>query len=160
MPKGYWVGPGPSTNKLKKGSEMVLASTSVHMVERAPQNGYHLCSCPQGELRLPPASPGGSPRQQEDLIQVPFKLLLLPWVPEHMRFCVCLLRVESPSHSSLALLKVSPAGLQSQMFWGLVFPVQDPWLGSPVWESDDLLIEENLCNCNYSPILLPWGYRS
>ena len=40
---------------------MVLASTSVHMVERALGNGCHQCLCPQGEFQLPPVSPGGSP---------------------------------------------------------------------------------------------------
>ena len=38
--------------------------------------------------------------------------------------------------SHLGLLKVSLAGLQNQMLWGLVFPVQDPWAGSPMWGSD------------------------
>ena len=33
------------------------------------------------------------------------------------------------SHSSLTLWKVSPAGFQSQTFWGLIFLVQDPWAG-------------------------------
>ena len=33
--------------------------------------------------------------QQVGLIQAPFKLLLLPWVLEHVRFCVHPLRVES-----------------------------------------------------------------
>ena len=37
----------------------------------------------------------------------------------------------SISHSLLALLKVSPTGLQSQTFWGLVFSVQDPRAGEP-----------------------------
>ena len=40
---------------------MVFASTSVLMVERAPPSG---CArvCAQGELQLPPATPGDSPR--------------------------------------------------------------------------------------------------
>ena len=40
---------------------MALASTSVYVVEGAPQNGRQ-CLCPQGELQLPPASLGDSPR--------------------------------------------------------------------------------------------------
>ena len=59
------------------------------------------------------------------------KLLLLPWVLESVRFCVCLLRGESLSHSSQAPLKLSLTGLQSQTFWGLIFLVQDPWVGEP-----------------------------
>lgn len=37
----------------------------------------------------------------------------------------------SISHSPVALLKVSPTGLQSQMSWGFIFPVQDLWNGEP-----------------------------
>ena len=40
---------------------MELASTSVHVVERAPKNGCCQRLCPQGMLLLPPASLGGSP---------------------------------------------------------------------------------------------------
>ena len=72
-------------------------------------------------------------QQQVGLMQTPFKLLLLPWlpwVPEHVGFCMCPLRVSS-SHSPLGLLKVSPAGLQNQTFWSLIFPTQDPWAGDP-----------------------------
>ena len=61
--------------------------------------------------------------QQVGLIQVPFKLLPLHWESEHVRFCMCPLRVESDSSSPLALLYASPAGFQSQTFWGLFFLV-------------------------------------
>ena len=60
--------------------------------------------------------------QQMGLTQAPFKLLLLPWALEHVRFCVSY-------NSPLALLKVYPAGLQSQKFWGLFFLVQGPQAG-------------------------------
>ena len=69
--------------------------------------------------------------QQVGLTQAPLKSLPLPWVLEHVRFCVRSLRVESVSHSPLGLPKVSLAGLQSQMFWGLLFLVQDPRTGEP-----------------------------
>ena len=35
--------------------------------------------------------------QQVDLAQDPFKLRLLPWVLEHVKFCVHLLRQRSPT---------------------------------------------------------------
>ena len=38
---------------------------------------------------------------------------------------MCLLRVESISHSPLPLPKVSPTGLPSQMFCGLIFLVRE-----------------------------------
>lgn len=40
----------------------MLASTSMHVVEQAPQNGCHQCEGSPGELQLPPASLGHSPR--------------------------------------------------------------------------------------------------
>ena len=49
------------------------------------------------------------------LTQVPFKLLLLPWVSEHVR-CFC-----ASFNSPLAPLKSSLTGLQNHIFLGLVF---------------------------------------
>ena len=69
--------------------------------------------------------------QQVGLTQAPFTLLLLPQDSEHVRFCVHPLRVESISPSPVALLKVSSAGFQSQILWGLVFLVLDPWARGP-----------------------------
>ena len=53
------------------------------------------CLWPQSELRLPPASLWGSPGSVDSLTQARFKLLCLPWVPEHVKFCVYPLRLES-----------------------------------------------------------------
>ena len=41
-----------------------------------------------------------SESQQVHLTQAPFKPLLIPWVLEHVRFCVCHLRVQSISYTS------------------------------------------------------------
>lgn len=79
-------------NKLPK-----MAATSVSVCMVSPSWLLHLLETLQD--------------QQVILTQALFKLLHLPWVPECMRFCVCL--VDLP--------KVSPAGLQNQMFWELVF---------------------------------------
>lgn len=49
------------------------------------------------------------------------------WTWNLLRFCIHPFRVKFVSYSPLALLKISPSGFQSQMFWGLIFPVQDPW---------------------------------
>lgn len=59
----------------------------------------------------------------------------------------------------LVFLKGSPAGLQSQMFWGLIFLMQDPWAGKPEVGLKSLL-EESLGNYNYPPAcgLPTWGY--
>ena len=37
----------------------------------------------------------------------------------------------SVSYSPVALLNISPAGFQSQVFWGLIFLLQDHWAGEP-----------------------------
>ena len=125
---------------------MALASTSVHMVEGAPGNG-----CCQS------VSPGWAPVasclfERLSTIQAPFKLLLLPWVLELVRFYVHSLRMKSVSHSPLGQMNISPTGLQSQRFSRLIFLVQNLELRSTVWSSDPLLLGENFCNCNYFPL--------
>lgn len=52
------------------------------------------------------------------------------WTWNLLRFCIHPFRVKFVSHSPLALLKISPSGFRSQMFWRLTFPVQDPGLQS------------------------------
>lgn len=44
------------------------------------------------------------------------------------------------------------AGLQRQIFSGIIFPVQESRLGSPVWGCDSLLLGENLWSCEYPPV--------
>ena len=53
---------GSEGDKLREDSRMAFASTSVPMVEGAPQNGCFQFLYPHCELQLPPASPGDSPR--------------------------------------------------------------------------------------------------
>ena len=48
-------------------------------------------------------------------------------------------------HIPLGFLKESHIGLQSQMTWGLLFLVQDPWAEEPNVQLQ-LLLRENLCN--------------
>ena len=75
-------------------SKMARASTTVHMVEQAPQNGCLQHLCPQGSptclLHLQKALHD----QQLVLTQAFFKLQSLGWNSEHVRFCVHPLRVE------------------------------------------------------------------
>ena len=47
------------------------------------------------------------------------------------------------SHNPQSLLKVSPVGLQSKIFWGLIFLVQNLQAGD-----HDMRLEEYLYNCN------------
>lgn len=65
----------------------------------------------------------------------------------------------SISHSPPGLLKVSYASLESQTIRGLIFPVQDSYLGNLMWNLDPSLFGENLCNYKYPPVcLLPTGW--
>ena len=96
---------------------MAFASTSVLMVEQAPQNGCHQCLCPQSELQSPPVSPGASPTSAGGSDPGSFQITasaLGPGVCEIL--CSHFKSGVSLSHSLLALLKVSPIGLQSQTF--------------------------------------------
>ena len=72
----------------------------------------------------------------------------------------------SISLSSLGLWKLSTTGLQSQVLWGLLFPVQDPWVREHNVRLRPLLLG-GLLPCNYtlvcgSPIqgfwnlIIPW----
>ena len=71
---------------------MVLASTSVEVVEQFPPNGCCQCLCPQSEPQLPLASLGDSPRLAGGSDQRPFKLFLLPFILKHVRVCMYPLR--------------------------------------------------------------------
>ena len=98
---------------------MVLARTSVHMVERAPSNGCCQCLSPQGRLQLPPASPGDSSwsagRSDPGSFQISasaldpraFETLSVPFKSE-----------VSIYPSLLGLSKVIPTGFQCQMLLG------------------------------------------
>ena len=70
---------------------------------------------------------GSSPRSAGEPDPGSFKLLPLPCEI----LCAPCMSGTSISLSSLALLKVSPAALQSQTLRGLVIPVQDPRAGEP-----------------------------
>ena len=84
--------------------------------------------------------------QQVGLAQVLIKFLILSWVLVCVRFCVHYLRVKSVSPRPIGFLKLSPAGLQRQMFRGLSSWCRTPGLGNLMRDSELLLLWENLCN--------------
>ena len=58
----------------------------------------------------------------------------------------------------MGLQKLSPTGLQSQMLWGLIFLVQDPWAGEPDMRLRTLTPMGEPLYYNYSPLCgLPRG---
>lgn len=74
---------------------MALASASARMIEGKTS----------ASILLPLGSAGESD---------PGSFQMIASVLEHVRFCVRPLRVESISHSPLAVLKVRPTGLRSE----------------------------------------------
>ena len=85
-----------------------------------------------GESQLPPASPGGSLRSASESDSGSFQttasaLGLGAWEI----LCVPFKCGVFVSYRPLALPNISPTGFQSQMFWRLVFLMQDPWVGDP-----------------------------
>ena len=66
---------------------MALISTSVLMVEKAPQNGCLQHLCPQWESQLPPTSPGDSPRSASGSDPSPFQITASVLDLEHVKFC-------------------------------------------------------------------------
>ena len=101
------------------------------MGEGAPQNGCCQYLYPQGELQLPPASPGASPRSagrsDPEFFQTTVSALG-PTVREIV--CAPFKSGVSISHSPLDHVKVSPSGLQSHTFWGLHFLLSYPSWGA------------------------------
>ena len=91
-----------------------------------------------------------------------FKLLLPPCVLECMWFwCVLFKARVSIFHSPLDILKVNSWTSKPNLL-GACLPVQIPWLGNLLWNSDPLLLGLKLCNGNYSSFCGPltWGYES
>ena len=125
--------PGISADRL-----VDVAGSGGNKLEGGFQNGFqHQCSpqngcCqhlyPQGELQLPPTSPRSVSRSDPGSFQVIASALDLGACEI---LCVPFKSEVSISHNPLALPKISPCGLQSQMFWGHVFPAQVPWSGKP-----------------------------
>ena len=54
--------------------------------------------------------------------------------------------------SPLGLPKLGPAGLQSQMLWGLVLLMQDPWVAEPYVGLRILTPVGEPLQCNYTPV--------
>ena len=104
---------------------MTFASTIVHEVEELPKMTASRVYVPRMSCSCLLHVQKTLQDQQIGLTQAPTKLLLLSCVPEGVRFSMCPLRVTSLFPPALGLLKASPAGLQSQTLWGLIFLAQD-----------------------------------
>ena len=99
------------------------------MVEQASPNASCQCLFPPGELQLPSVSPGDSLRSEGGFAQGSFKLLPVLCPGSCQILCEPTKSGISILLSSLGLPKVRPHWSSKLYIWGLVFPVQDPWVG-------------------------------
>ena len=129
---------------------MVLGSTSMDVVEQFPPNGCCQCLCRQGELQLPFACLGDSPRLAGGSDQCPFKLLLLPFILKHVRVCMYPLRGYFSQHSETPTSKPTWPSKPSTLKTPWCRP---PGLGTPVCSKNWLPLRENLCNYDYPPVV-------
>ena len=129
----YWVevALGPAATKLKGGFQNASCQHQCPCGSMSSLSGCHQCLCPRASSSCPLLLQETLQDQQVVLTQSPFIWLLLPCeiVSAFFNSGVFI------SHNPLSLLKVSPAGLQSQTFWGLALLRQDPGLGSLLWGS-------------------------
>lgn len=110
---------------------MMLAKTSVLVLKWVSQNGFwqHLCLHEKPQLQL--VSLEVLQYHQMGLIQVPVKFVLLPWVSEHVRFCVYHLRVDLWSNVPLPLLPSKPYWPSKPNILGAYLPK----VGYPAWRA-------------------------
>ena len=131
---------------------MIFASTSVFVVEQAPQNGCCICvpwvcsSC-----LLPPweAFPRSTGRADPSSSQI-IASSLGPETCELL--CAPFKRGVSISSRPMALLKLNPLVFQAKCSRGLSSWHRTPRVGSLMQSLDTFLLWENLCSCNYSPL--------
>lgn len=87
---------------------MALASTSILMIEAAPQNGRDQYLYFQGEFQLPPTSPGGSPRSAGMSDPGSFQIIVSALGPRACEIlCAPFKSTVSIMHSTVSLSKVS-----------------------------------------------------
>ena len=84
------------------------------------------------EPQLPPASPGYSLRPVGRPGPGSYQITAFVLGPGACEIlCAPFKNEVSISPSPVGLLQLSPAGFQSQMLWGFIFLVLDPWAGEP-----------------------------
>ena len=89
---------------------MALASTSVLVLERAPQNGCHQCLFPWGEPQLFSASPGGSPRSASGYDLGFFQNTVSTLGPRACEIVCAPFRMKS-------LFLTAPSSPESKLYW-------------------------------------------
>ena len=131
---------------------MVIASTSVLLVEQAPPNVCWYVCVPR---RVPSCLLIVQKALQDQLVSLTRLLsnICICTGTQGMWDFLATLRVASVSYRLFTLLFSCPTGLQSQIFWGLIFLIQDLWAGEPDIGLRLLtFFGENPCSCDYLPI--------
>ena len=133
MLTGWWLGPGPGANKLEGGFQNGACQRQCPCGRMSPPNGCCQHLFPHCESQLLPPSPGGSASLTSGSDPGSFHITASALGARACEIlCAPFKSGVSVSHSPLAFPKLIPTGLQSQMFCGLIFQVQDPW----TWEPD------------------------
>lgn len=133
---------------------MAIVWTCVLVLERTPQMAAIIVYVPRESPTciLPVWE---ALQDHSGLIQVSFKLLPLFCSLKYVKFCAHLLRVDSLFLTALWL-----SCMQAWLALGSFFSYwKPPRLGSFMWDSDSLLLGENLCNYDY-PAKSYQGYES
>ena len=98
----------------------------------APRYVHHQCLRPQGE---PQPSPLPLPRDPPRPVGKPgpssYKITAFALGPSAHEILCAPFKTEVSISPSLGAPAVKPASFQSQMLWGLLFPVPDFWAGGP-----------------------------
>lgn len=97
------------------------------MQKNNPQNICHQLLDPSRSHSCAPPPQETFQDHQVGLLQAPLKWLLLSSIPVPVRFCAIPLRVKPVSPGPVALLQLSPAGLQILM----LLPMPDPRVRKP-----------------------------
>ena len=125
---------------------MAPVCTSIHAVESSHEwllSGYVMSP---GQIGAASTSVGCSPRPAGGLPRIlsNYCFCLGPSTCEIL--CVPFRSEVSIFSSPVGLSKLSSTSLQSQIFWGLIFPVQDTQAGGLTWGSEVSILWEKVCN--------------
>ena len=85
---------------------MVPASVSVFMADKIPEMASASIYVPRGNFHCLLLLQEALQDQQMGMTQAPFKLLPLPWVLEHVKFCMHSFTVESLFSTALWLAAI------------------------------------------------------
>ena len=144
-------------------AQKVLSGFPIASYGKTRTNFLANAICPQSEFQLPLGSLGGSPRSEIMCDKALFKLLLLVWTLECVRFCVHPLIMESLFPLALWLSQEQALlAFKARRSGGSSSQCRIHSLGTQMWSVNLLFLGENLCNCYYPLVcgLPSWGCRS